>query len=82
MIALRNLGSAALSPSRVSQLDPTRFIPYIRIEAERIYICREYFGSKPQTVVLILCHIQEEEAVSFLCRVQVSVIHTYTVFGV
>jgi len=30
----------------------------------------------------VLCQIEEEVAVGFLCRVHVSVIQTYTIFGV
>ena len=35
-----------------------------------------------QTVVRILCQIQEEVTVGFICRVEVSVIYTKTTFGV
>ena len=42
---------------------------------------RDYVGTESQTVVRILCQIQEEVAVGFLCRIQVSVLYTQTIFG-
>jgi len=61
-------------------LDLTRFIAYVGVGDRRIFL-REYVGSKPQTVIRILCQIQGEVNVGSSSRNQVGVIKRNTVFG-
>jgi len=51
----------------------TRYIAYIGVHNWRIFF-RGFVGSKPQTVILVLCQILEEVTVGSVCRIQVGFI--------
>jgi len=79
--ALRNLGSVVFSTWRACKFDLTRFTAYIGLD-DRWIFCREYVGSKPQTVIRIVCQILDEVTVRSMIRIRVGVIQPKTIFRI